>query len=64
MGVYGKYCAILWHVAVFAAAWLSLAISHSFWSALVLLVPAIAMAPTIASRPSDRVRTPTVSAPA
>jgi len=53
-----------WHVAAFAAAWLSVAISHSFWSALVLLVPAIAMAPTIASRPSDRVRKPTVPAPA
>ena len=53
-----------WHVGAFAAAWLSLAISHSFWSALVLLVPAIAMAPTIASRPSDRVRKTTVPAPA
>lgn len=40
-----------WQVGAFAAAWLSLLISHSLWSALVLLLPAIAMAPTIAARP-------------
>lgn len=38
-----------WQVASFAAAWLSVLISHSLWSALVLVIPAIAMAPTIAS---------------
>lgn len=43
-----------WHVAAFAAAWLSLAITHSLWSALVLVVPAIAMAPTIAAPPAAR----------
>lgn len=41
-----------WQVGAFTAAWLSLLISHSLWSALVLLLPAIAMAPTIASRPA------------
>ena len=38
-----------WQVAAFTAAWLSLLISHSFWSALVLIVPAVAMAPILAS---------------
>ena len=41
-----------WQVGAFAAAWLAVLISHSMWSALVLLLPAIAMAPTIASRPT------------
>ncbi len=41
-----------WQVAAFGAAWLSLAITHSLWSALVLVVPAVAMAPTIAARRS------------
>lgn len=39
-----------WQVAVFAAAWLSVLISHSLWSALVLLVATVAMAPVIGSR--------------
>ena len=39
-----------WQVAAFAAVWLSLLVTHSLWSALVLVVPAVAMAPTIASR--------------
>ena len=40
-------------VAAFAAAWLSVLITHSLWSALVLLVPTVAMAPVIGSR-ADR----------
>ena len=39
-----------WQVVAFAAAWLSLLITHSLWSALVLLIPAVAMAPIIGSR--------------
>ena len=39
-----------WQVAAFAAAWLSLLISHSVWSALILLVPTVAMAPVIGAR--------------
>lgn len=42
-----------WQVGAFAAAWLSLAVSHSLWSALVLLVSAVLMTPTIAARPSS-----------
>jgi len=41
-----------WQVATFAAAWLSLLISHSVWSALILLVPTVAMAPVIGARTS------------
>ena len=40
-----------WQVGAFAAAWLAVLVSHSMWSALVFMLPAIAMAPTIASRP-------------
>lgn len=39
-----------WQVGALAAAWLSITVSHSLWSALVLMVPAIVMAPTIAGR--------------
>ena len=39
-----------WQVAAFAAAWLSLLITHSLWSAVVLLVPTLAMAPVIGAR--------------
>ena len=45
-----------WQVGAFAAAWLSLAMTHSLWAALVLLVPAVLMAPTIAARPSSDAR--------
>ncbi len=41
-----------WQVAAFAAAWLSLVVTHSFWSALVLIVPAVGMATTIAAGPT------------
>lgn len=41
-----------WQVAAFAAAWLSLVVTHSFWSALVLVVPAVGMATTIAAGPT------------
>jgi hypothetical protein len=50
-----------WQVAAFAAAWLSLQITHSLWSALILLVPTLAMAPTIGAgttRTSERVPAP------
>ena len=40
----------LWQVAAFAAAWLSVLITHSLWSALILLVPTVAMAPAIGAR--------------
>ncbi|MEO5666363.1 MAG: hypothetical protein ABIR39_24085 [Nocardioides sp.] len=51
-----------WQVAAFAAAWLSLAVSHTFWSALVLVVAGLAMAPTLARRPVGRVSGPVVPA--
>ena len=41
-----------WQVAAFAAAWLSLVVTHSFWSALVLIVPAVGMATRIAAGPT------------
>lgn len=40
-----------WQVAAFVGAWLALVVSHSLWSALVLVVPAVAMASTIAAGP-------------
>jgi hypothetical protein len=46
-----------WQVGTFAAAWLSVLISHSLWSALVLVIPAVAMAPTLAA-PSKRTVAP------
>jgi len=45
-----------WQVAAFAGAWLALVVSHSFWSALVLVVPAVAMASTIAAGPKHPAR--------
>ena len=42
-----------WQLGAFAAAWLAVAIAHSWWAALVLLVSAVLMAPTIAARPPD-----------
>jgi hypothetical protein len=53
-----------WQVVAFAAAWLSLTITHSFWSALVLIVPTVAMAPTIAARPTTDVEQVKVAAKA
>jgi hypothetical protein len=47
-----------WEVAAFAAAWLSLVVTHSFWSALVLVVPAVTMATTIAAGPTHPVPIP------
>ncbi len=47
-----------WHVAAFATAWLALLISHSLWTALVLLVPAVAMASTIAAGPQQPAQVP------
>lgn len=44
-----------WQVAAFAAAWLSLVVTHSFWSALVLVVPAVGMSTTIAAGPTHPV---------
>ncbi len=51
-----------WQVAAFAAAWLSLAVSHTFWSALVLLIAGLAMAPTLARRQVGRASGPAISA--
>jgi hypothetical protein len=52
-----------WHVAAFAAAWLSLLISHSFWTAAVLLVPTLAMAPILGARAAQAAERPTAPAP-